>query len=135
MSEKLTIFLNPYIYIFDFTWIVWIACNISLFDFVRWNQIEIYYVLFILLRWNQTDIYMCLKKIIHTHDQLAMKKSILESVKDEKIHFVKCEPLWIELCKFWFDNFIFKKWSRARYVVDSSKKLVGNLGRDQIWSM
>ena len=31
----------------------------------------------------------------------------------------------------WFNNFGPKKWSRARYVVDSDKKLV----KDQIWLM
>ena len=53
------------------------------------------------------------------------------SMRDEKIHFVKCERLWIELCKIWFDNFAPKKWSHARYVINSDIKLVENLGRDK----
>ena len=72
-----------------------------------------------------------------------MKKFILWNVRDEKIHFMECEgrnnsfykmrELWTELCKIWFDNFAFKKWSHARYVMDSGKKLVENLSKDQIW--
>ena len=34
-----------------------------------------------------------------------------------------------------FDNFILKKWSCAIHVVNSSKKLVENLDKDQNWSM
>ena len=64
-----------------------------------------------------------------------MKKFILWNVRDEKIYFMKCEGLWIELYKIWFDNFALKIWSRARHVVNSDKKLVGNLSRDQIWPM
>ena len=40
-----------------------------------------------------------------------------------------------ELYKFWFDNFTPKKWSHARHVMNSGQKLVGNLGRNQIWPM
>ena len=47
---------------------------------------------------------------------------------------MKYEGLWIGLFKIWFDNFTLKKWSCARHVVDSDKKLVENLNRDQIWS-
>ena len=37
--------------------------------------------------------------------------------------------------KIWFDNFVLKKWSHISHVMDSGKNLIGNLGRDQIWSM
>ena len=40
-----------------------------------------------------------------------------------------------ELYKFWFDNFTPKKWSHTRHVMNSGQKLVGNLGRSQIWPM
>ena len=61
-----------------------------------------------------------------------MKKFILWNVRDEKIYFMKCEGLWIELYKIWFDNFALKIWSREIHMVNSDKKLVGNLSRDQI---
>ena len=60
-----------------------------------------------------------------------MKK--IHFIEGEKIHFMKYEGLWIGLCKIWFDNFTLQKLSRASHMVDSDKKLVGNLGRDQIW--
>ena len=84
------------------------------------------------------------------------EKSILKNMRDEKIHFVKYEGwnnsfckmlgtkkfiLWnvrdyeSDYVKIWFDNFALKKWSHASHMVDSDQKLVGNLGRDQIWSM
>ena len=49
------------------------------------------------------------------------EKFILWNVRDSESDYVK-----------WFDNFAPKKWSRARHVVDSCKKLVENLDSDQI---
>ena len=93
------------------------------------------------------------KKVIGAHDQWVMKKSMLKNVRDEIIHFVKYQRwnnsfykmlgmkkfiLWnmrdyeLVLYKIWFDNFALKKWLRARHVVDSDKKWVENLSRDQI---
>ena len=119
--------LNPCIYLLNS------MCTITI-NLFRWNQIEIYYMLFVLFKWNQIDI--CgLKKTIHTHSQWGIKKFILWNVRDEKIHFVKCEGLWIGLCKIWFDNFAPKKWPHASHVMNSYKKLVRNLGRNQIWPM
>ena len=86
--------LNPYIYLLNS------MCTITISLF-RWNQIEIYYILFVLLKWNQMDIYMGLKKkkVIRTHDQWEMKKSILKNMRDEKIHFVKCKRQNNSFCK------------------------------------
>ena len=82
----------------------------------------IYYILFVLQMKSNRYIHEFKKNYSHTW-----------SMRDEKIHFVKCGGLWIELCKIWFDNFAFKKWSRARHMVDSDQKLVRNLDRNKIW--
>ena len=94
--------LNPCIFLLNS------MCTIII-NLFRWNQIETYYMLFVLFKWNQIKIYVDFKK----------NYSYTWSIRDEKIHFVKCEGqknsfyeiwgIWIGLYKLWFDNFVSKK--------------------------
>mgnify|MGYP004714726263 CR=1 FL=1 len=95
---KINNFLNPYIYLFKFTWTIRISCNISLFDFV-WNR-DILHAIYTVQEKLNRYIHEFKKKLFVHMINKGMKKVFYKIWRIKKLIFMKCEGLWIGLCKF-----------------------------------